>query len=418
MLWTLLACSPQTPETPVSSSAPALADVVLIVVDTLRADALGFMGQAQPTSPKLDALAQGSAWYPRAYAASAWTLPSTATLLTGAPPWVHRVVADPTTKDFGRLDAGVPVIAEFFKGQGYRTAAWVTNAFLAPEFGLDRGFDVYDYEGADVLGHRTARETVDAALAWLQADDQPSFLLVHVMEPHLDYEPQGPHAGAFTQALESGLALPLGDVRHAWMDREVVPSVEDQAFVRAAYLEEVRATDDALGVLLDGLDDTTRLVVTSDHGEEFWDFGGFEHGHSTKSPVGRVPLIVSGPQVPAGRQEGVVDATAVAAFLTSGQLPVTGSAVVDGTVYGLPQLSYVTDDHSLELELSAGQAALWTLEDGVEQVTLHDEALQQRLVGALVQRRGHLDPVAPANAIEQVDGDILGKLKALGYVEN
>ena len=133
-------------------------DVVIVLVDTLRADGPSYAGNPHPTTPNLDALVSGEAtWFSHASAGSCWTLPSTTTLLTGLYPWQHRVIR--TMRDmelYGRLDPAVPTLGSAFHDRGYRTAAFVNNAFLAPEFGLNRHFDLYNYEGADSNSHRSA----------------------------------------------------------------------------------------------------------------------------------------------------------------------------------------------------------------------------------------------------------------------
>ena len=159
---------------------PQPPDRVMILVDTLRWDALGYAGQVLPTSPALDALALEAAWWERAYAPSTWTLPSTASLLTGLYPSQHLVIHDHhQPEQFGRLRESIPSLATTLKAQGYRTGAFVNNAFMAPEFGLQQGFDRYDL---DIAPPRDRGGGTGSARA------EPAFLLLHLMEPHADYE--------------------------------------------------------------------------------------------------------------------------------------------------------------------------------------------------------------------------------------
>ena len=160
----------------------------MVVIDTLRADHLSLHGYERPTSPRLDALAKDGLWFNRAYAQSGWTLASFASLLTGLYPHQHNVSRDGCLPDqFGRMAPATVTLAEALKASGYATAAWMNNTFLAPDFGLNDGFDVYDYQGATNTTHRSGPETVAAGLAWLDTLEKAnSFLMLHFMEPHLD----------------------------------------------------------------------------------------------------------------------------------------------------------------------------------------------------------------------------------------
>ena len=122
--------------------------MVLIVVDTLRADRVGVYGNTiNDTTPNVDALSRSGMMFWQSYAQSGWTLPSFASLFTGLYPFEHRVVRSPDSEDiFGKLSTKIPTMASLFKQNGYQTAAVVNNTFLAPQFGLDSGFSEYFYE--------------------------------------------------------------------------------------------------------------------------------------------------------------------------------------------------------------------------------------------------------------------------------
>ena len=147
-VWLLAACSSEapTPPPPPANDGP---DIILIVIDTLRADRLGIYGHDRPTSPNIDALARNGTWFRRAYAQSGWTLASMTSLLTGQLPHQHRVCRDAVQTDrFGSLPEPETTLAESLTSAGYRCGAVVNNTFLAPGFGLNQGFDWYDYQGA------------------------------------------------------------------------------------------------------------------------------------------------------------------------------------------------------------------------------------------------------------------------------
>ena len=177
-------------------------DIVLVVVDTLRADRLSAEGSGRRTTPHLDARAARGMRYARAYAHSSWTLPSFASLLTGLLPHEHRVGSSRRAPGhLGALPDRRHTLPEVLAGSGYRSAAFVNNPFLAPRYKLDQGFDPYDLVTASNQYHRTAQATVDAGLAWLgtaaSADSAPALLMLHLMEPHLDYAPPADIHGTF-----------------------------------------------------------------------------------------------------------------------------------------------------------------------------------------------------------------------------
>ena len=161
----LLACTePPQPPRPAAES-----HVILVIVDTLRADHLPIYGYPRPTAPHLQALAERGWVFDRALAQSGWTLPATGSILSGQLPTEHGAVRDGVdVARFGKFEPSTQTAAEAFAAAGFRTAAVVNNVFFAPEFGFNRGFETYDYQGPTPLAHRSAVETVDAGLqrAW------------------------------------------------------------------------------------------------------------------------------------------------------------------------------------------------------------------------------------------------------------
>ena len=418
-----------------SSSDDRQPDVVLVIVDTLRADALSFAGAPQKSSPHLDALVENeAAWYTRAYSASSWTLASTATLLTGQRPFKHGVVrAAGNDRCYGRLAEHLPTLQSVYKQRGYRTGAWINNGFLAPEFGLARSFDVYDYQGAELLGHRTAAETVDAALTWLDQSDESAFLLVHIMEPHVDYDPGPPFAGQFTTGMPASITTPLGPNLHGgWMGKVLPPpNAEDRAFIRAAYSEEVLAADSAVNTLIEGLESRGRwadamFVLTSDHGEEFWEHEGFEHGHTIRSEVTRVPLIVKAPGLTPGKKDQLVDAITVSRSVAAGDPALLADdaafALSEDILYGPQMASIVTRTHRLEVSLSKNEVILWELdEEGWEKPNWEPDSPETRQIAGtlrdqLKSTRGGLSAAIPVNPTG-IDRATFQMLRELGYID-
>lgn len=429
----LLGCFPSC------STTQKKPDVILIIVDTLRADALGFAGNERETSPNLDALTTDFTWFSRAYSPSTWTLPATASILTGLHPFEHRVVRDGLNPYlFGRLDPTVETLAEVYKKKGYRTGAFINNAYLAPDFGLNQGFETYDYQGAGPIGHRTAMVTVEKALAWLNSESDPTFLMIHIMEPHADYEPAEPFRGRFTNGLPTGLELPLGGLIFQMIDQKAIPSDEDKAFIRAAYDEEVLSADAAIGVFVDGLKtagrfDTAVMAITSDHGEEFWDFGRYEHGHTTMTPVIQVPLLLKAADIVPGENATVVSTTGVFRALSGQTGPImdfarrgvddtTQFAMSENILYGPPQISVISNDLRLQINPAVSQMSLFELDETGKESEDVTQAPQKREDGKPLRAymrhlRGDLAPIKAFDPIRVEGFSDFEKLKALGYVD-
>ncbi|MFY9824222.1 MAG: sulfatase, partial [Thermoanaerobaculia bacterium] len=271
-------------------------NVIVYLVDTLRADHLGCYGYDRPVSPRIDAFARNATVFRHTVAQSSWTRPSTTTILTGLLPRTHGV--------FGHRDALAPqavTLAERLRERGYHAAGFVTNPNVAPNFGLDQGFEIYRLLGPK---RRTAAGVNERAAEWLDAEwkkDAPFFLYLHTMEPHAPYDPPL----AFRQRFAPGLRNP------AWTRMEFVEQLEDGETVATPemrrglldlYDAEIAANDDAFGALIDllvqrGLWDDTVVVFVSDHGEEFSDHGGWEHGKTLHNEMLDVPLIVRIPGV-------------------------------------------------------------------------------------------------------------------------
>jgi arylsulfatase A-like enzyme/tetratricopeptide (TPR) repeat protein len=262
------------------AAAPARRpDILLITIDTLRADAPGFAGDQRnrrnPT-PVLDRLAATGRVFTSAHAHNVVTLPSHTNILTGLYPYQHGV-----RENSGfRLPASIPTLATVLRGAGYATGAFVGSYSLDHQFGLGRGFQVYDDRytlGADTqefaLPERRGTEVVAAALAWWrQQKGAPRFLWVHLFDPHAPYDPPEPFATRFKDN---------------------------------PYLGEVAAADAALAPLLDplltGKERPCFVVVTGDHGEALGDHGELTHGLFAYEATLKIPLLLWGPGVTPGR---------------------------------------------------------------------------------------------------------------------
>ncbi len=283
--------------------------VLLIVVDTVRADHLGLYGHLRPTSPALDAQAARGVVFERAFASSPWTLPSFGSLYTGLNPSAHgagtRLDAGPKP-NFAPLPADLPLLAETLRAAGFATAAFVENPFLHPSFGVARGFESYRYLFRGFEAPPRAERMVEGALRWLSARDSRPFLLVlHLMAPHAPYDPPREVRGRFTAGYTGPLHLPFVGIAPLTAS-QVSGSPAERGFIEGAYDEELLGVDRALAQLFDALAresfaERLLVVFTSDHGEELFDHGAFEHGHTLHGELLRVPLVVWAPGLRAAR---------------------------------------------------------------------------------------------------------------------
>ncbi len=280
-------------------------NVLLYLIDTLRADRLGVYGSTRGLTPRIDDFARRSVVLERTTAASSWTKPSTATILTGLAPQVHGA-----TRLERRLPPTVRSLAEVLKEAGYRTGGWSANAHVTETTGFDQGFDRFEFlpdvASADLLAAR--------ARAWLDEKTEggeaaaPFFLYLHAIDPHAPYEPPEDLRRRFApQAPASSGRLPAIQRVYRALDRKRPEARAMLANLSALYDADIAAVDRSFGALLDELGRRgdlarTLVVVISDHGEEFGEHGALGHGRTLHREVLDVPWIVHLPGQTAGRR--------------------------------------------------------------------------------------------------------------------
>ena len=288
-------------------------DVVLVVVDTLRADHLGTYGFELPTSPNLDRFAEEGVVFERALAASSNTMPSHASLMTSRFVREHSVGwINGTT----RLE-DTETLAMRFRAAGYETGAFVSNFVLRRASGLDAGFDVYDDELAAAeanrpdIFERAADATTARATAWLAARGaRPVFLFVHYQDPHGPYTPPPewlPPFAALEAAPSPALAPLASDTEPGGIPRyQQLPGLDQLAQYRSRYAGEIAYFDASFGRLLAALAARERpsvVALTADHGESFGEGGFFlSHGHATTPDQAHIPLVLRAPGLAPGRR--------------------------------------------------------------------------------------------------------------------
>lgn len=422
--------------------------VILVVVDTLRADHLGTYGYTRATSPHLDDWARSGRLYERAFATSPWTAPSFGSIFTGQLPSRHGVMRQERPDGsvlFGSLDSGSVPVAERLSANGYRTAAFVNNPFLSPEFGLDRGFDLYDYSPGDNREIRPAGAMVDRTLEWIDAQASTSFFVVmQLFDPHLDYDAPSPFRGRFTDTIDSEWELPVGEM-NAIRSQAAELTAGDRSFIEAAYDEEVAYVDEQLGrfrqALADrGLLDGSLVLLTSDHGEEFFEHGGFEHGHALWQELVHVPLVAWGPGVVAGRDPSpasIVDlAPTVLEFAGLAPVPSTAGVTLwpslsasgelpertlyaEQNLYGTELKAAIRWPFKLIVSVESGGRFLFDLEANPEERFVDLPEQQERaqsMLGELSRRVGEDLAAREGDSPVALDEETLEKLRSMGYV--
>ena len=367
-------------------------NVVLISIDTLRADALHCYGNALPTSPNMDKLAQSGVLFEDPTAPTSWTLPSHLSMLTGLSISAHGVCDDRVFQGAKAEHFELPMrgtfLPEVLQQRGYETAGFYSWKYLEPEYGFGAGFDRYErvgrtvwsnpekraiYEAMRAEGRNdelkawfaaepsafddhapTSHLVVDETIKWLEERNaDPFFLFVHLFDAHNDYLPPK----GFDQ-FDTDYQGPIDGSGVTARDSQVLPGMDprDLEHLRALYLGEVSWVDHQVGRLTEqlraqGLADNTLIVLTADHGEEF-----FEHGHKVHRThlyreTVQVPLIMSWPgRLPAGKRVaepvGLVDITPTVAEITNTGLPaaVSGRSLVPAMQgQSTPDVTYLTE---------------------------------------------------------------------------
>lgn len=281
--------------------AAAGTDVVLIVLDTLRADHLSQYGYDLDTSPGLAGLAAASTRFESAWAPSPWTLPSTTSIHTGLHPLRHGM-----RQSGDVLGAEARPVAERLREAGWHTGGFSHNVAVSPRHGFDQGFDAFTHNTGKVLGYPNARRMTKAASTWMAAlPSGPAFVYLQPMNCHGPYKvPDTRDSVLLGRKPEGGFRYYQGYMQKILRGR--VLSARDRVgdtylrSLREQYDTAIRYETDEVGAFLDQLKEAGRfdnalIVLTADHGEELFEHGGFSHGYSLHSEVLHVPLFVKLP---------------------------------------------------------------------------------------------------------------------------
>lgn len=327
-------------------------NVLVIIVDTLRADHLSSYGYARATSPRIDAVASEGVLFETAIATSSWTLPSHVSLVTGRYPYENRRPGQP-------IDPAFPTVAEAFRERGYRTGAFSANTFFfSSRIGFGRGFIRFEdffhswadraartlygrkvsqyilqrlgYE--DIPGRKLATDVTDATLDWIGSDERPFLAYLNYFDVHDPYLPPQPWRSKFSERSEPGGVLNSFLLRY--YPEMTAEQLQDEI---AAYDGAIAYVDHEIGRLLEGLDRSglagnTIVVITSDHGEMLGEHELYLHRNCLYREAIHVPLIVRWPgQIPAGlritRPVSIASLPATLLDLVGGASPFPGPSL-------------------------------------------------------------------------------------------
>jgi arylsulfatase A-like enzyme/Tfp pilus assembly protein PilF len=379
-----------------SRRPPPPPSILVVTMDTTRADAVDATSPAA-VMPAFTTLAQRGIRFRQAYAAVPETLPSHTTIMSGLYPAAHGVHENGRT-----VPASVPLIADRLHAAGYRTSAFVSAFVLARQFGLARGFDVYDDAMPTGRQERPAAETTERALAELGgATTQPRFMWVHYYDPHAPYEPPEPYRSRFAQAPY------LGEV--AYMDHELGRLAE--AFARAAGGH-------------------ARIVLVADHGEGLGDHGEAQHGTLVYNSTMHVPLAIAGEGIRSVASDASVSTRQVFytvldwAGLEHSELSLSASPGHAEAVIGEGMKPFL--EYGWQPQVMSVLGAAKAIEAGRREVyDLRSDPAEQHDLGsganvpAEVQKALDDYPLpspGSARAPDTLDADAKAKLASLGYI--
>jgi len=461
-----------------TDAATADRNVILISVDTLRADRISRTGPVACTTPNFDRLAEEGVLFDRAQATSSWTLSSIASMLTSLYPTGHGVM-----RMHDQLDSLRETVAEKVSAGGFRTVAVVTNGWLLEPFGVGQGFQVYDHmkhrlraeywnshlwfrfirplrKRRAPVGEESQGETADSvlplkhAIATLEANQSENFFFwLHVIDPHEPYVARGKWAAKAGQGykgrigrLDSGLVMQYRTGQ--------ILKLEDRRHIEDLYNREVEYTDMVIGQFLDrirelGLMRNTLIIFTSDHGEEFWEHDSVSHGHTCFTELVNIPLIIRPPDAESVERNRRIEAQvslvdlaptildylglpgldhaegiSLMPVLRHEQEPVSRPVFYEAMAYFGEKKGVNDGRYKYVLTEETGREELYDLfEDPGEQWNLvhsHPE-LKLELKGLLMDhlkvQRDLADTLGTSGEKAEIDADTRAHLRALGYID-
>ncbi len=424
----------EVPENPTASSWPQLnspPNILIYLIDTLRADHLGAYGNPQGLSPHLDAFASEALLFEQPMAQSSWTKSSVASLFTGLLPPFHQA-----NRREERLPSQLETLAESLAQEGYATRAFGTNINISEVFGFTRGFEDFTFMDDETKG---SEHLTNGALQWLDQRDpnRPFFLYLHTLDPHSPYQPKEPFRSAFAATVrEETFAQSRTHIRQLEHGKQPAdPLIVEE--LKSLYQAEIAANDASFGALLQGLRERglyedTVILFLSDHGEEFAENRQWTHGKNLLQETTHIPLILRVPGMAPGRSQVPVQHTDWKPILLQLAGADPSTPVFNLSDSNRPVFSYLHLDGPKKLAVThqgykylskirygtLGAGALYQLEqDPQEEVNLASRfPVRTGYLRTLLRR--HL--IVPAQGLKaesiEIEGDVKAELKALGYL--
>jgi arylsulfatase A-like enzyme len=426
-------------------------NVILVSIDSLRADHLGSYGYGRDTSPNIDALAAEGVLFERATAQAPWTLPSHASMLTSLYSRTHQ--ADDPRK---RLPGTQPTLASTLRESGHSTHAIVSGTFMWAHFGLAKGFDSYDdsiIQSSHQANHEaiTSPEIHQRVRGLLDREEEPFFFFLHYWDVHYDFVPPPPYDTLFDPDYEGSI-----DSSQFIQNPAIRPEMDprDLQHVIALYDGEVAWVDSWLGKLVNelkerGLYDRTVIVLTSDHGDEFFEHGEKGHQHSLYEELLHVPLIIRIPGLAEGKR--IAERVELIDIMPT-LLELTGAPAAPGMqgrsllplIRGEPwvaRASFAETTKGRKNRLESEKSQIWAVYKGEQKLILFDadrypaelfdlskdggeqrnlsagEAEMRRALAGDLERWLQRTPTSPGAAAGELDDAMRRQLEALGYLD-
>ncbi len=424
-------------------------NVILITVDTLRADHLGVYGYAKPTSPNIDQFAREAILFRRAFSHSPETNPSLSALMTSHYPFETKVYSV-----FYTLAPGAHTMAEILKAQGYRTAGVISHDTLRQGSGFEQGFDEYNDRTEVLVAHgtraeRIATRTTRAAIEWLEGNFKSKFFLwVHYDDPHGPYIPPAPYDTMFVEPARPGAKrLPV----NPWSGKGGIPAYQvlgdhrEREYYVSQYDGEIRFLDESVGELIAklrllGLMENSLIIFTADHGEGMGEHDYyFSHYEFLYNELIHVPFILRLPgQAPPPRvveeRVGLVDVlpTILEILGLKAPRPLKGRSLLSpdakreilAEAYR-PELKTTLIAEDLKLILRKGHSELFDIRaDFAEQSNLNKSGMDTALIARAFKMKERLDGMRREDALQlgkpilwSMPPETIKTLKSLGYVQ-
>jgi len=444
--WTIVSTILLLAIVPACTSTEAPPNLIVVMVDTLRPDHLGYHGHTNDTSPNIDAMAARSTVFMKHHSHSSRTGPAVASVFTGLHPRSHGVMNPLTHFDAkGTLPPARVTLAEILGDNGYGCFGYVGNPNVAPRFGFSQGFDSYELvlpaAAADI--NRLADETMSSSSG-------PFFMYLHYMEPHSHYRAPPSYREMFVSPGYDGLFTGAHEQLDDVVAGRIRPGREDGRHLEGLYDQEIRYLDRMFGELLESIErhelsENTIVVFMSDHGEEFLEHGSVLHGYTLYQEQLRVPLFIYDPRKAGGaRVEAVtrhVDflSTILEVMGIGVQTPAQGVSLVpwmegreyapaSGPVYAQVSLRAVKTVDVVSFEKGGWKIIVNKLpeqtyelyqvsEDPGEQRDLRpNDAAVTQLVGNQLMEFEKKLPRADVHTVDLTPEEIQ-RLKSLGYIE-